>query len=367
MFIKELSILNFKNIGEAEISLSPKLNCFIGNNGAGKTNLLDTVYYLSFCKSFFNPSDQINVRHGESFFMLKGKYNRLDSDENISCGFQAGGKKLFRRNEKVYTRLSDHIGLLPLVMISPSDSDLIEGGSEVRRKFMDGVISQYDHHYLDHLLNYNRVLVQRNNLLKQFGIGDKFDGDQLSVWDMQLLDLAYKIHAKRKDFIERLMPVFQNFYTDISKGNEAVFLSYQSDLYDPGFEQNFKGSLPKDRLLQFTTKGTHKDDLLLGIGNYPIKKLGSQGQKKTFLVSLKMAQFEFLKDVSEMKPVLLLDDIFDKLDKNRVSAIVKLAANDHFGQIFITDTNREHLDGIIKTLETDYKIFQVDNGTVISG
>jgi DNA replication and repair protein RecF len=365
MFIKDLSAVNFKNLGEIELQFSPRLNCFIGNNGAGKTNLLDAVYYLSFCKSFFNPSDQMNVKHGEGFFMLKGRYHRLDSEEMISCGFQIGSKKLFRRNEKVYSRLSDHIGLFPLVMVSPSDTVLIEGGSEERRKFIDSVISQYDHTYLSHLIQYNRILLQRNNLLKQFSSDKKFDHDLLGVWDIQLLGLGNKIHEKRKEFIERLIPVFQRYYSDISKGSEEVGLAHQSDLYEPAFEENFQASVKRDLALQFTTLGIHKDDLILNLGNYPIKKIGSQGQKKTYLVSLKLAQYEFLKNISGLKPILLLDDIFDKLDAERVSAIVKLAADDYFGQIFISDTNREHLDGIIRSVDADFRIFKILNGSVI--
>jgi len=367
MYIKELSAVNFKNIGEAEIGLSPKLNCFIGDNGAGKTNFLDAVYYLSFCKSFFNQTDLLNIRHGESFFMLRGKYKRFDQEEEILCGFQKDDKKQFKRNDKTYSRFADHIGLLPLVMISPSDSHLIEGHSDERRKFMDSVISQYDRTYLNDLINYNRALIQRNNLLKQFGSGNKFDGDLLSAFDVQLLGLGIKIHSKRKEFAEKLIPVFQHFYTLVSNGNEKVGLVYLSDFDKDDFEFIFKNALVKDRQLQFTTVGIHKDDLVLNIGDHPIKKLGSEGQKKSFLVSLKMAQFDFLKGISGIKPILLLDDIFDKLDKNRVSAIIKMASEDFFGQILITDTNREHLDGIIKSVDAEYKIFIVKNGSVTEG
>jgi DNA replication and repair protein RecF len=367
MYLKELSAVNFKNIGEAGVALSPKLNCFIGDNGAGKTNFLDAVYYLSFCKSFFSLPDNANIKHGEAFFILKGKYKRLDSDEEVYCGFQKDSRKQFSRNEKTYAKLADHIGLLPLVMISPSDSHLIEGHSEERRKFMDGVIAQYDRPYLYGLINYNRILLQRNNLLKQFGAGKKFDPELLSAFDMQLLGTGAKIHSKRKEFAEKLIPVFQRFYLMISGGNEKVGLEYESDFNNEGMESVFKNALAKDKQLQFTTVGVHKDDLVLKIGDYPIKKLGSEGQKKSFLVSLKMAQFEFLKEVSGIKPILLLDDIFDKLDKNRVSAIVKLTSDDFFGQIFITDTNREHLDGIIRTVDAEYTIFHVANGQITAG
>ncbi|NQU86502.1 MAG: DNA replication/repair protein RecF [Mariniphaga sp.] len=364
MHIRNLSVVNFKNIGEAEISFSSKLNCFVGDNGAGKTNLLDAVYYLSFCKSFFNPTDQLNVKHDESFFMLKGKYNRLESEENIHCSLQKGNKKQFKRNSKTYTKFADHIGLLPLVMISPSDSVLIRGGSDERRKFVDGVISQFDHEYLNNLLNYNRALNQRNVLLKQFASGNQFDAEILDVWDMQLIEYGKKIHEDRKVFVEKLKPVFQHYYSLISQRNELVGLIHQSDFYTDDFETVFKNALAKDRILQYTTVGIHKEDLLLNIGNFQIKKLGSQGQIKTFLIALKMAQFEFLKEISGIKPILLLDDIFDKLDKNRVEEIIKLVSDEHFGQIFITDTNREHLDGIIRSAKADYKIFNVKKGLV---
>jgi len=364
MHINELSIVNYKNIAGAEAVFSPKLNCFIGDNGAGKTNLLDAIYYLSFCKSFFNPADQLNIRHDEPFFMLKGKYRRFESEEDIYCSLQRGAKKLFKRNSKNYPRLADHIGLLPLVMISPSDSVLIQGGSDERRKFTDGVISQYDSGYLSNLLNYNRALLQRNSLLKQFYANGKTDEDALTIWDAQLIGLGRKIHQARREFIAKLSPVFQQYYSLISGDTEKVSLLHQSDFYDGEYKTLFENALSKDLAFQYTTVGIHKEDLLLNIGDYPIKRLGSQGQKKTYLIALKLAQFEFLKEVSGIAPILLLDDIFDKLDANRVSAIIKLVSNDHFGQIFITDTNREHLDGIIRSVETDYRIYTVSKGAI---
>ncbi|MDD4108231.1 MAG: DNA replication and repair protein RecF, partial [Prolixibacteraceae bacterium] len=347
MYIDEISIVNFKNLKEVKISFSSRLNCLTGHNGTGKTNLMDAVYYLSFCKSFFNSSDQLNINHNENFFRISGIYNRLDSRETISCKLQKGQKKHFKRNSKVYPRLADHIGLLPLVMVSPDDTNLILGGSDERRKFMDGVISQYDQNYLDDLLKYNRALAQRNNLLKQFNTEDFFDSELLSIWDAQLVEYGNRIHAERSKFVERLIPLFQEFYSFISNGNELVGLRHQSDLYEKKFELLIGESLAKDRMVQYTTSGIHKDDLEFSIDGYPIKKLGSQGQKKTFLVALKMAQYNFIRSVAGVKPILLLDDIFDKLDRARVEQIVKNVSGEQFGQIFITDTNREHLDGII--------------------
>lgn len=364
MHIDEISIVNFKNLNEVKVAFSPKLNCFIGKNGAGKTNMLDAIYYLSFCKSFFNATDQLNINHDENYFMLSGNYQRLDSGETISVGLQKGQKKQFKRNTKVYKKLQEHIGLLPLVMITPSDVNLILGGSDERRKFMDGVISQYNPGYLDDLLKYNRALLQRNKLLKQFATERYFDSELLSIWDEQLLEYGQNIHKERTRFIEKLIPVFQRYYSHISQGNEEVRLEHQSDLYEGDLLSHLKNALTKDRAVQHTTVGIHKDDLVLKIGEYPIKKLGSQGQKKSYLVALKLAQFDFIKEISGLKPILLLDDIFDKLDQHRVEQIVATVAGEQFGQIFITDTNREHLDSIIHKMETDSRIFTVDTGIV---
>ncbi len=364
MYIEEISIVNYKNIAEANITFSSRLNCFIGKNGAGKTNILDAIYYLSFCKSFFTVNDQLNINHDESYFILNGLYQRSDSLETISCGLQKGQKKQFKRNSKVYKKLQDHIGLLPLVMISPSDVELILGGSDERRKFMDGVISQYNQNYLDDLLKYNRALMQRNNLLKHFAADRYFDEELLGIWDNQLVEYGTRIHEQRTEFVRKLIPVFQKYYTFISKGSEEVGLVHQSDLYESDFAQILKNALAKDRAAQYTTVGIHKDDLVLNLGDYPIRKLGSQGQKKTYLVALKLAQFDFIKEISQIKPVLLLDDIFDKLDSHRVEQIVATVAGEQFGQIFITDTDRSHLDSIIQKLDTDFRIFRVETGKV---
>lgn len=364
MHIEGISIVNFKNLKEVQAGFSPKLNCFIGKNGSGKTNMLDAVYYLSFCKSFFNSTDQLNINHDEEFFMLNGNYRRMDSNETINCGLKKGMKKQFKRNTKIYKKLQEHIGLLPLVMITPSDVDLILGGSDERRKLMDGVISQYNQQYLSDLLKYNRALVQRNNLLKQFASERTFDRDLLEIWNLSIIEFGEKIHEQRKEFVEKLIPVFQRYYSFISQDNEKVSLVHQSALYENNMETLLNDSLAKDRLLQFTTQGIHKDDLIFYLGDYPIKKLGSQGQMKTYLVSLKLAQFDFVKEISGLKPILLLDDIFDKLDQFRVEQIVKVVAGEQFGQIFLTDTNREHLDAIIKKMDTDFRIFKVDSGKV---
>ncbi|HPE75981.1 MAG TPA: DNA replication/repair protein RecF [Draconibacterium sp.] len=364
MQIEDISIVNFKNLKEVQIEFSSKLNCFIGKNGAGKTNILDAVYYLSFCKSFSTTVDLLNINHEESFFMLNGNYQRLESTENISVGFKKGGGKQFKRNTKVYKKLLEHIGLLPLVMITPSDVNIILGGSDERRKFMDGVISQYNQNYLDDLQKYNRALQQRNNLLRQFALNRNFQVDLLELWDIQLIEYGKRIHDERREFVEKLIPVFQRYYSFISQDNEKVSLVHESGLYNNDFEELLKESIVKDRAVQFTTQGIHKDDLVFYLGDYPIRKLGSQGQMKTYLVSLKLAQFDFVKEISGLKPILLLDDIFDKLDQFRVEQIVKVVAGEQFGQIFLTDTNREHLDSIIKKMDADFRIFNVDSGKV---
>lgn len=366
MYIQELSIVNFKNIEHAEFKFTEGLNCFIGNNGAGKTNLMDAIYYLSFCKSFLNPVDAQNIRFDQDFFMIQGKYARLDSDEIVYCGLKRNQKKIVKRNQKEYKKLSEHIGLLPLIVVTPSDTNLITGGSEERRRFVDAVISQYDAVYLESLIRYNRALQQRNNLLKQFALRNTFQQETIEVWDDQLVKYGKQIFEVRKVFIQKLQPIFQKYYELISGGKEVVGLKLESDLNDGDFEELLKESQGKDRMFQYTTRGIHKDDFEFELADYPIRKFGSQGQKKTYLVSLKLAQFDFMKEISGLTPILLLDDIFDKLDKGRVEQIVKLVADDHFGQIFITDTNREHLDQMIESLDAESRIFTVVDGRVES-
>lgn len=364
MYLQSLSVLDFKNIEQAEFVFSEKLNCFLGDNGAGKTNLLDAIYYLSFTKGFFNSVDIHNIRHHCEMFMIQGNYMRHGERETISAGFKAGQKKQIKRNRKVYKKLSEHIGLFPLVMISPSDYTLITGGSDERRKFMDGVISQFDHVYLNTLLRYNRALLQRNNLLKQFVDKNFFDEDTLSVYDEQLAELGLVIHEKRKKFIDEVTPVFQFFYSFVSGGKEQVKLSYQSCMADADYRSQLVNCRRRDRAVQHSTLGVHRDDMQLELGDFSMKKNGSQGQQKTYLLALKLAQFEYLKNTSEIKPILLLDDIFDKLDSKRVSKIIELVSEERFGQIFITDTDREHLGSILKQMSTEYRIFKIENGKI---
>jgi DNA replication and repair protein RecF len=361
MYLKQLSLVNYKNISQAEISFSPKINCFIGKNGAGKTNILDAVYYLSYCKSHSNSIDVQNIAHNEDFFVIQGEYLVHDKEEHIYCGLKRKQKKQFKRNKKEYERLSEHIGLLPLVLISPDDNRLILDGSEERRKFIDSIISQYDKDYLQSLIQYNNALAQRNSLLKS----QISDISVYEIWEELLSEHGTRIFEKRVKFIDEFLPVFQSFYKFLSTNNEEVKLNYDSQLKNESLLSLLNQSRERDRILGYTTKGIHKDDLDMHLGEYPIKRVGSQGQNKTYLIALKLAQFNFVKQISGTCPILLLDDIFDKLDANRVKQIIKLVSEDNFGQIFITDTNREHLDEIIKDVNQDTQIFTVENGNVV--
>lgn len=363
MILNKLSIINYKNIREATVCLSPKLNCFIGSNGVGKTNFLDAVYYLSFCRSAFNPIDSQVITHDQEFFVLDGSYIRDNGDvENIYCGMKRGTKKHFKRNKKEYRRLSEHIGLVPLIFVSPSDSILIEGGSEERRRLMDMVISQYDNSYIEALSSYNKSLQQRNALLK---MDDEPDVAIMEIWEEQMAVNGEIIYHKRDEFVKLLVPIFQEIYNRISGNHEIVALNYIShcqrgDLLDVIRRDRFK-----DRAMGYSLHGVHRDDLEMLIDGYQMKREGSQGQHKTFALALKLAQFDFLKRTSSnTAPLLLLDDIFDKLDANRVEQIVNLVAGDNFGQIFITDTNRDHLDKILASGEFDYKLFSVNDGEI---
>lgn len=364
MYLRKLNLLNFKTYQELDIELSPKLNCFVGNNGVGKTNLFDSIYYLAFCKSCFNSQDANNISHSSDFFMIQGEFMIDGEVERIQCALKKDQKKKIRRNEKEYSKLADHIGLIPLVMVSPSDTSLILEGSEERRRYMNGVISQYDRQYLDDVIRYNKALTQRNRLLKEFSRQRYFDEDSLFIWDDQLSLLGERIYERRKDFISRLLPIFQYYYDYISSGHEQVELKYLTQAGDRPLADLMRDAQDKDKQLQFTSIGIHKDDLLLELSGYPMKQQGSQGQQKTYLVALKMAQYDFLKKISNVRPLILLDDVFDKLDASRVTQIIKLVSEDHFGQIFITDTNLQHLQSILSGLTVEYRMFRVTDGHI---
>ena len=359
MYLEKISIVNFKNIASQTFDFKEKINCFVGDNGVGKTNILDAIYYLSFAKSYFNSVAVQNIRHEESFFMIEGEYELNDRKEKILCSLKKGQKKILKRNGKNYEKFSEHIGQIPLVIISPADRDLVTEGSDTRRKFIDGVISQQNKIYLKDLIAYNKVLSQRNALLKYFAANRVFDALNLSVYDEQLTTYGSRIYEVRKQFLEEFIPIFNEKYQIISGDKERVDLKYKSQLHDFSIEDLLKKSLEKDKILQYTTSGIHKDDLNFQIGEYPIKKFGSQGQQKSYLIALKLAQFEFIKQQSKMTPILLLDDIFDKLDENRVQQIVDLVNNDEFGQIFITDTHSERTENIVKQSNSEYQIFRL--------
>lgn len=358
VILEKLSLINYKNIAETALELSPKMNCFIGHNGVGKTNVLDAVYYLSFCHSASNPVDSQVVRHGQEFMVLEGCYN---DGLTIYCGMKRGQKKHFKRNKKEYQRLSEHIGLIPIVLVSPADTYLIEGGSEERRRLMDVVIAQMDRSYMEALNRYNKALQQRNVLLKQ---DDEPDAEMMSIFEEQMAIAGEEIFRQRTLLAEQLTPLFQKYYEFISGGHERVSLNYVSHCQRGSLLEVIRSDRWKDRAVGYSLHGVHRDDLEIMLDGHQMKREGSQGQQKTFVISLKLAQFELLRRSISETPILLLDDIFDKLDARRVEQIVSLVSGVGFGQIFITDTNREHLDQILRSSSHDYKIFNVADGEV---
>ena len=362
MILKRLTILNYRNIATAELEFSPKVNCFVGQNGEGKTNVLDAIYFLSLTKSAINTIDSANVRHGEEMMMVQGIYDLNGIEEEISIGMKLHQKKHVKRNKKEYKRLAEHIGLLPLIIASPNDSTIISGGSDERRRLMDMVISQYDPEYMNALMTYNKALQQRNAMLKA---EEEPSDDIISIYEEMMAENGERIHAKRQAFIEEFIPVFQRFYTAISGDNEQVSLHYTSHCQCGPLLDIIQRDRQKDRIVGYSLHGIHKDELEMTLDGYPIKREGSHGQNKTYMISLKLAQFDFLKRTgSQTTPLLLLDDIFDKLDAQRVEQIVNLVSDDAFGQIFITDTNRENLDKILERSQGNYKIFHVEGGNI---
>lgn len=368
MILRELNILNYKNIREAGMRFSDKLNCFVGLNGQGKTNILDAIYYLSFTKSAYNAIDSQNIHHDEEMAMVQGRYVDGEAEEMISCGLKRGVKKQFRRGKKDYKRLLDHIGLIPLVMVSPQDSELVVEGSEERRRFVDGVISQYNKAYLEHLTQYNALLKQRNLLLKRYeNVGlEQLPVELFDVLEMQMVQHAEPIYAERVKFIEQFTPYFQEVYRAISGDKEQVSLGYVSQLHERDLTEALARTRARDLLIGWTSQGIHKDELEMKLGEYPLKRVGSQGQQKTYLLAMKLGQALYLSSVhkGDKKPILLLDDIFDKLDSERVERIVQLVVGQQFGQIFITDTDRQHLTTILREMVDGAKVWHVENGAV---
>jgi len=364
MYLKKISLTNFKNYEQTDLEFSPKINCIVGNNGVGKTNILDAIHYISLTKSFFNNIDSISIRHGEDYFIIQATLVRNGEEDQISCAFHRQKQKVLKKNGKEYQRLSDHVGKYPVVMISPADSAIISEGSEERRKFLNKIISQYNAEYLDSVLKYNKALLQRNKLLKDFKSSGTFENEVLSIWDSQLVKYGSFVFKERDVLVNELIPVFQEYYSRISSEKEEVKLSYRSHLTEGDFTSALQNSVDKDRILEYTTVGIHKDDLILEMNNFPVKSLGSQGQQKSYLVALKLAKFDYIKRKAGLAPILLLDDIFDKFDAERVEQIIRLVGNHRFGQIFITDTHQSRLHEILASHKTEYKLFRINQNIV---
>lgn len=361
MILQRLSIDNFKNIAQARLEFSPKANCLLGNNGMGKSNLLDAIYYLSFCKSFNGVNDSLLIKRDEDFCIVNASYLRREVEEDLSLGMAHGKRKSLKRKGKEYQRLSQHIGLFPLVIIAPNDIDLIRGNSDERRRFIDMIISQSDHNYLDQLIRYNKALEQRNKLLRDGCV----DHNLYIAIEISMGMAADYINRQRKEWVEQLSAIFNHYYNAIAGDGEQVQLQYESQLNEPEttFESLLDGARRHDEIVRHTSVGIHRDDIDMSISGMPIKRIGSQGQCKTFTIALRLAQYEILSKATSLKPLLLLDDIFDKLDASRVEHIMEIVMNDKFGQIFITDTNRTHLDNIIARTLGDYRIWEVIDGT----
>lgn len=359
MYLKKIALFNYKNFSEVNFEFDTKINCFVGKNGIGKTNVLDAIYHLAYGKSYFNPLAVQNIKHGEEFFVIDGEFEKQNRSEQIVCSLKKGSKKILKRNGKQYDKFSEHLGFIPLVIISPADRDLIIEGSETRRKFIDSVISQLDAVYLQELIKYQKILNQRNALLKYFALNHVFDSDTLSIYNEQLNGFGQTIFEKRKQFILDFLPIFNKHHQSITGSEETVQLVYESKLFENDLLTLLQENTNKDRALHYTSVGIHKDDLLFEIDQYPIKKFGSQGQQKSYLIALKLAQFEFIKKQSGENPILLFDDIFDKLDETRVSKIVQMVNNNEFGQLFISDTHPERTETIIKSTHRSYKLFNL--------
>jgi DNA replication and repair protein RecF len=364
MHLDSITILNFKSFEQATLSFSPKINCFVGNNGAGKTNMLDAIHYLCLCKSYFNPVDSQNIRHNQEFSVIQGDFRQENRTDELFCSIHRNKNKVFKRNKKEYERLAQHIGLFPTVMISPEDSAIIMEGSEERRKFLNSVIAQFDKAYLDDIISYNKLLSQRNKLLKDIRGMKPDDRDMLGVYNEQMIPYAERIFDKRAAYTLKMIPIFNRYYKLIAPDNEVVDLIYQSQLEGHAYADLLSASYEKDLAMQYTTYGIHKDDLLLKLNGHAMKKTGSQGQQKTLLVALKLAQFDFIREMNGVAPLLLLDDVFDKFDESRVSQIIRLVSDDHFGQIFITHTDKHKIQTILHEMNTDYRLFRIQNGQV---
>jgi DNA replication and repair protein RecF len=364
MHVEKLSIVNFKNYRQVELELSPEINCFVGSNGAGKTNLLDAIHYLSMCRSYLNPIDSQNILFEEQFFVIQGLWVKESSSDQIYCGVKKGTKKVFKKNKVQYEKLAEHIGSYPSVMISPYDRNLITEGSELRRKWMDGIIAQFDRDFLNDLVKYGKVLDQRNALLKNMADFGFFNRESIAVWDEQLVTYGQRIFSARSAFLDEFISIFQKYYDDLSDNKETVGLEFKSHLLEGDFLIQLKAAERQDHRKQYTTIGVHKDDLIFTINGHPVKKFGSQGQQKSYLIALKLAQFEWLTTHLNVKPVMLLDDIFDKLDNKRVGRLMELVSDNSFGQVLVTDTDEDRVKRIFDNINLPFKLFTVHENEV---
>ena len=364
MLLKKVNLFAFKNYREVTVEFSDSINCFIGLNGSGKTNLLDAIHYLSFTKSAINNVDSQSILHGQQLATINGSFQLNSGCYQIVCALQKGQKKVFKVNQTEYHKLSEHIGHFPVVLITPNDTDIIRDNNEIKRKFFDSILSQVNPIYLQTLINYNHYLRQRNTLLKQFALSKQIDRDLLAPYDHHLLKLGSSIHQVRKAFIVEYLPILTQHYKNLSDGKECINVVYCSQVMDKYYTKNYKNSLQKDLILQRTNLGIHKDEYLFEIDGRAIKKFGSQGQQKSFLIALKLAQFDIIKKEKGLKPLLLLDDIFDKLDDFRIQKLIRMIANDNFGQLFITDARAERSKDILKEIQMEVRFFEVKNGIV---
>ena len=364
MVLENLHLLYFKNYEEADLSFSPHINCFIGDNGSGKTNVLDAIYYLSMGKSAFTASDLQNIKQGEDYFMVKGRFETCTYKDTIQCTFRSGQKKIITHNKLAYEKIAEHIGKYPVVLISPYDTDLIREGSEERRRYFDSLISQLDSTYLNELIAYNYILKQRNSLLKQFADRNYFDKEYLQILDEQLVPAGNYITQVRLSFLKKFAPVFQKHYQHLSGSSEAVTLDYKNQVAGHSFIFLLNQAQRKDLLLQRTTVGPHKDDFIFLMDSWPVKNYGSQGQQKSYVIALKLAQFEIVAEQKNQKPLLLLDDIFDRLDEKRITKLLQLVAENTFGQLFITDSHLERTQKLVGAISEQVNNFKVVNGTV---
>lgn len=365
MLLKKISLFNFKNYAEADITLSSGINCFVGLNGSGKTNILDSIHYLSFTKSAFNSIDSQSIKHGESMFSVRGDFEHDGQQNEVICALQQGQKKVVKVDKNEYDKLSEHIGRFPVVLIAPNDTDIIRDSNEIRRKFFDSILAQFDSEYFRELIRYSHYLKQRNSLLKHFAETKTFDADQLESYDVNLIVLSKSLYAKRNEFVKRYVPILEKHYLNISEGREKVGIQYHSQTSESDFEDNYVKALEKDKITQRTNVGIHKDQYEFQIDEKPLKKFGSQGQQKSFLIALKLTQFEIIKEEKGFKPLLLLDDIFDKLDDFRIKKLVEMVACHTFGQLFITDARPERSKSLLQDLEDELKVFEVENGEVL--